>query len=265
VNLLVDFLACLGLESGHAFLPLGELSGEFGSVFLLQFVHVSSNVTSIDSVSKDLWLVRRSSLLTFTSLSSFVGNDLNLSFGVTWESLGVMGNVNTSIASSLKDTEDSGTSGGSLDSNIHKGLEWSLVLDVSVDVVEFSIDFGVSFVHIRETDLLEESSSEKETSAVSSGEVGKTSSETESLELGGLSSAENLISSHGGEDDLSDELGASSSDNESILLGVVLVLSLHNKSSSGVVVGLSLSSSLWLDLHSLGVCLILDDFNESLS
>lgn len=61
---------------------------------------------------------------------------------------------------------------------------------------------------------------------------------------------------------MADDLGASSSNNKSIFLRVVFVLSLAGKSSSGVEVSLSLSSSLWLDLHSLGVCLVFHDFDE---
>ena len=61
---------------------------------------------------------------------------------------------------------------------------------------------------------------------------------------------------------MGNELGVSSSDNESVLSGVILVLILTSQSSSGVVIGLSLSSSLWLDLHSLAVCLGFDVLDE---
>ena len=62
---------------------------------------------------------------------------------------------------------------------------------------------------------------------------------------------------------MADDLGASSSNNKSIFLGVVLVLSLAYKSSSGIEISLSLSSSLWLDLHSLGISLVFHDLDES--
>ena len=70
------------------------------------------------------------------------------------------------------------------------------------------------------------------------------------LELIRFGSSQNLISSHGGVDNLSDELAASSSGDKPVLLGVVLVLVLTGKSTSSIVVSLSLSSSLGLDLHS---------------
>ena len=70
------------------------------------------------------------------------------------------------------------------------------------------------------------------------------------LELNGFSSTKYSISSHGGENDLADDLSACLSDDKSVLLGVVLVLVLAGQPKSGEVVGLSLSPSLWLYLHS---------------
>ena len=70
------------------------------------------------------------------------------------------------------------------------------------------------------------------------------------LRLSGFGSAEDSISGHGGEDNLADDLGAGLSDDKSVLLGVVLVLVLAGQPTSGEVVGLSLSPSLWLYLHS---------------
>ena len=62
--------------------------------------------------------------------------------------------------------------------------------------------------------------------------------------------AEDSVTLDGGRDDLDDDLGVSSSDAESVFLGLILVLILLNKSSSGLVVGLSLSSPPVLDLIS---------------
>jgi hypothetical protein len=250
VNLLVELLAGLDLVGGDAFVPLGELNGVSLLVLLLEEVHVDGDVVSEDSVSEDNSVELGLGLISVSSLSSFVGFDcLNL-LGISWESLGLMWNVNSSIASSLHNSEDLGSGGSGVDTNIKESLEWSLVLDILVNVEVLSVNLGVGLVGISETDLLEKSSGEQETGGISSSVVGETSSETEVLELGGLSGAENLISSHGREDDLGDELGASSSDDKSVLSGIVLVLVLASQSTSGIEVGLSLSSSLWLDLHS---------------
>mgnify|MGYP007131711750 CR=1 FL=1 len=74
--------------------------------------------------------------------------------------------------------------------------------------------------------------------------------------------AHNLVTLDGGVDDLANEFGVSSSYTESVLLGVVLVLILLDKSSSGVEVGLSLSSASELDLESLVVGSSLKDLDE---
>jgi len=140
VNLLVKILAGLGLSGGKAFLPSGELSGEFTWVFLLEGVHVDGNVVSENVISKDLSI---ECSLVFVGLDSFSSLSLDLfdlSLFVTWESLGVMWAVDTSITCSLHDSEDSGTGGGWGKSNIKEGLEGSLVLHIVINVEIFSVN-----------------------------------------------------------------------------------------------------------------------------
>jgi len=263
VNLLVELLAGLDLVGGEALVPLGELSLELLGVFLLELVHVGGNVNTEDVLSVDLSVEGGIGLLGVGLLSSLVGDDLDSGLLVAWESLGLVWHVEATVTGTLEGSEESGTGGGSLKTDIKEGLEWSLVSDIVVNVEVLSVDISVLLVHLGESDSLEESSGDQETGAVGSGVVGETSSDTVLLELGGLSSTEDLITSHGGVDDLGDELGASSSDDKSVLLGVVLVLILVDKSSSGIVVGLTLSSSLWLDLHSLVVCFVLNYLYET--
>ena len=263
VDLLVDIFTGLCLVGGKALFPLGEMSLELLRVFLLHGVHVGGNMLSEDSVSMGRSVEFGFDLIGILGLSSLVLDDFDSGVLISWESLGLMWDVESSITSSLKGTEASGSSGGSVDTDIEESLEWSLVLNVFVNVEVFTSDIRVGSVHVGETDLLEQSSGKEESGAVSGGIVGKTSGKTVSFELVGLSSTENSISSHGGVDNLGDDLGACSSDDKSVLLGVVLVLLLTCQSSSGIVVSLSLSSSLWLDLHSHGVCLVLDDLHET--
>lgn len=165
------------------------------------------------------------------------------------------------IGGTLKGTEDSGTGGGSLDTNIHKSLEWSLVT-FWLNISDFTVDLVGSFIVTIKLNLLEESSGEEETSGIMSRVVGETSGETVMLKFSGISSAHDMITSHGSIDDLSDDSSTGSSNDESVFLRVILVLSLADESSSGVEIGLTLSSSLWLNLHSLGVSFVFDDFNE---
>ena len=81
-------------------------------------------------------------------------------------------------------------------------------------------------------------------------------------EILGVSLAEDLIALDGGVDDLDDDSGVGSSDAESVLLGLILILVLLDKSSSCLVVGLSLSSPSVLDLISGEVRSCLDSLNE---
>ena len=264
VDLFVEVFASLNFSGSEALSPVGELSLEFLSVFLLERFHVVGDVVSEDSCSVCFGIVFGLNSFRSGSFTSLVLNNGNLSSGVTWESLGLMWNVDSTIASTLKDTEDSGTGGGSLETNIEKSLEWSLIIiSIIINVEVLSIDISGGFVEVSESDLFQQSSGEEETGGIGGGVVGKTSSETVSFELGGFSRAKNSITSHGGEDNLSDEFSVGSSDNKSVFLGVILVLILLHKSTSGIEVSFSLSSSLWFDLHSLGISLILYDFNET--
>jgi len=229
VDLLVEVFA--GLDTGglEALGPLGELSSEFLGIFLLERFHVVLNVDTEDSGSVCLGIEFSVNLFSSGGFTSLVFDLSNLGSGVTWESLGLMWNVKSSIACSLKDTEESGTSGGSLETNIEKSLEWSLIIiDIIINVEVLSVDIRGGLVEVVESDLFQQSSSEEKTGGISSGVVGETSGETVLSELGGFSRAKNSISSHGGEDNLSDEFSVSSSDDESVFLGVILVLILLN-------------------------------------
>ena len=144
------------------------MSLEFGGIVFLELVHVGGNVNSEDSVSVDLWVEVGLGFLVINSLTSLVSNSGDLSSGVSWESLGLMGDVDTSVACSLKSTEDSSTGGGSSNTDIKESLEGSLVLDVFINVEVVSVNGCGGFVHLGESDLLEESSGEQQSSAVSS-------------------------------------------------------------------------------------------------
>jgi len=225
VDLFVEVFAGLNLSSGEALGPVGELSLEFLSVFFLEGFHVVGDVVSEDSSSVCFGIEFGLNSFRSGRFTSLVLNNSDLSSGVTWESLGLMWNVDSTIASTLKDTEDSGTGGGSLETNIEKSLEWSLIIiSIIINVEVLSVDISGGFVEVTESDLFQQSSGEEETGGIGGGVVGKSSSESVSFELGGFSSAKNSISSHGGEDNLGDEFGVSSSNDKSVFLGVILVL-----------------------------------------
>lgn len=72
--------------------------------------------------------------------------------------------------------------------------------------------------------FVEKTTSAQETGAVSGGVVGETGFETEALELLGVGRRDNAITLDADMDDLSDDLGVGTTDAETILSGVVLVL-----------------------------------------
>jgi len=225
VDLLVDILAGLSLHGGEAFLPLRELDLELGWGLLLEGVHVSGNMASEDVISVDLGVEIILGLFFLTGgFTSLVDDFLDFTSVETWESLGVMWDVDSTIASTLKGSEKSRTGSGSGSSDIKEGLEWSLILAVVLNVEVLSIDLLVNGVHAVELNLLQESSGDKKTGAISSGVVGKTGGQTHILELGRISSAHNLITSHGGVDDLGNNSRVGSSNNKSVFLGVILIL-----------------------------------------
>lgn len=261
VSLGVELLEVLDLGGLESLVPLGEVSVVSVLGFFLEVIHVSLDVVAEDVVSQNLGLPVHvlTGLLNLASLSL----DLFLGLRVTGESLVLMGDVETSVNTSLEGSVDLSTGGGSLETDIEEALEGSSLSLVVVDIVVFSIGLLNTLVHRVHANLGEESSGGEETSAVSSRVVGETSGDTVSVELGGGGLGKDLISSESGIDNLDDDLGVGSSDDESVLLGVVLVLVLLDESSSHVVVGLALSSSLVLDLVSGGVCLVLDNLYES--
>ena len=183
MHLLVKILAGLDLVGSEALVPLSELNLELLWVLLLELVHIGGDVVSEDVLSVDLGIEGGLSLLGISLLSSLVSDNLESGLSVTWESLGLMWDVESTVASTLHASEDSGTGGGSLETNIEEGLEWSLITNIVINVEVFSVDFGVALVHLGEADSLQESSGDEKTSAVGSWVVGETGGDTHGLEL----------------------------------------------------------------------------------
>jgi len=240
VGLGVHLLDVLGVDAGLD--ESRELSLESFLVLLLELLHVVTNVATEDVVFVDL--------------------SVELAVGESGESLGAVGDVETSISGTLEDTEDSGTSGGSGQTSVQVASEGSLLAGVSLLVELVSVDLDLAFVHGVKTELLEDSSADQETDGVGSGVVGQTDGDAVSWEFVGIGGGDDDVSLEPGVGDLSDDVLVGDSDDKSVLRGVVLVLVLDTESLSGEVVGLSLSSSLELGLVSLEVGLVLLDLDE---
>lgn len=72
---------------------------------------------------------------------------------VTWESLVVVGNVNSTVNGTLHGSEDSVTGGGSNETNIQVSSEWSFVFNLVlfVDIEEVSVDVFNTLVDFSKT------------------------------------------------------------------------------------------------------------------
>ena len=254
VNLLVEGLDVGSLCLGEGSLPLGELLLEEILVLLLEEIHVGLDVVTEDVVSVLLGVVGAVGLALLDDLlASLSGGLLLLLEVVAGESLGVVGHVDATINCTLEGTEDSVAGGGSNETDVEESAEGSLLFVDSlgaVDIKELTISSLNTLVEAIKLEILEESTGNEETGSVGGGVVGETSLETESLELLGVSLSEDSIALDGGVDDLNDDAAVCSSDAQSVLLGVVLVLVLLDQSSSGLVVSLSLASASELDLIS---------------
>jgi len=151
VGLSVKFLEVLCLGCGEAFSPLGELLLEMGGITLLEQVVVSLDVATKDVSFVFLGLVL--GLLAFSFgldlLSALVGDNFSLYNVETWETFFVVGDVETTVASTLHGAEYAVTSGGADKADIEVSLErTSVFLDVGLiaDGEHLSVDVLLSLV-----------------------------------------------------------------------------------------------------------------------
>lgn len=79
-----------------------------------------------------------------------------------------------------------------------------------------------------------------------------------------VSGSQNDITLDLGINDLTDDIGVSDTDNETVLGGVVLVLVLDDQTLTSIVIGLSLTATTILNLETLVVGSIFNDFVENL-
>lgn len=198
-------------------------------------------------------------LLNIGGLSTFVGNDLSLGDVSSGESLGLVRDVQTTITSTLEGTEDTVTGSGADETNIEESLERSGRVLNGLHVVSITINLSGTGVFIGELEVGEESSGGEETNTVGSSVVGGSTGKSVFMEFLRVSIDKDLVTFEGGIDDLADDSLVGSSDYESVLSGVVLVLVLEDQSTSGVVIGLSLSSPSELSLVAHRVRLVLQN------
>lgn len=194
-------------------------------IIISKLLHVLSDVAGNNVLSEDISI----KLLS-----------LNVETG---ETLGGVGDVKTTIGGTLKDTEDTGTSGGSLETNIKEDLEGTGGVLNSLSEGELTGSLIITSVSILKTKLVKSTTSDQETGSVGSSPVGKTVLDTVAGKLVSVSSSENNITDDLGRDNLGNDVLVGETNNKSVLGGVVLGLVLSDQSLTSVVVGLTLTTT----------------------
>jgi hypothetical protein len=120
-----------------------------------------------------------------------------------------VGDEQTTVRSTLHGTEDTGTSGGTVQTDIKVGLEGAALLTVDLDglgQLELSIDLLNTGEVLIELQLGKRATSQKETSGVGSGPVGETVLDAVAGKLVGVGGSEDLVTDNLGGDNLADDL-----------------------------------------------------------
>jgi len=200
-------------------------------------------------------------LLVLTTALLLAHIHLGLLPAETGEALLVVGHVDAAITGTLHGTEDSVASGGAHETNIKVGLEGAPIATFILNVVQGAVRLGFSnevTVHLLR---LEESAGKEQASGIGSGIVGEASLNTEAFELFGVGGSHGHVTLQSGVYDRCEDALVGESDYHSVLLGVILVLVVDDKSFTGVIVRLALSSASELGLVPLRVRFVLQDLN----
>merc|ERR1712025_165362 len=243
VSLLVHGLEALAVDASlHV---LRELLAVGLLVVLLQLLHVLGNVTTEDVFAVGL------------------GVKVVLLVVVTRESLGGVGNVQTAVDGALERAEHLVTSGSPGQTGVQEASEWSGALVLWLHVVLVTVDLFLALVGLVELELGQQSSGEEEAGAVVSGVVLESDGDAELGQLVGVGGADHDVAGHSGVDNLADDIPVGGSHDQAVFRGVELVLVLSAEASSGLVVGLTLTSSSEFGLESLEVGLVLLDLDQA--
>ena len=257
VGLLVDVLKIFGLDTGLD--VLGEELGVLG-LHLLVFV-----VAEVGHVEHDV--------LAVDVLGEVAGVVLLGAAVVTDEALDGVGDVDTTVRSTLHGGEDAGTKAGRGDTNVEVAAERAAlglpikIFDVQsavsvLDGADLTVNL-VTLVEVVHTVAGESTAGEQEAGGVGSREVLEAEVDTVVGELGRVGAAHDLVSGHLGVDDLGLDVLVGVTHDKTVAGGVVLVLGLSDKALAGAVVGLALATAAELGLETLEVGLVLEDLDES--
>lgn len=134
----------------------------------------------------------------------------------------------------------------------------------SLNVVLLAGYFGGTLVQGIESQLLEKTASQKQTGAIRSSVIGQSDFDAVPGQLMGVSGADDLVAFDAGVGDLSGDVAVGQANDQTVLGGVVFVFVLDDEALAGVVVGLTLTTPLELDLEPLEVLLVLNYLHKTL-
>jgi hypothetical protein len=227
-GVLTDSLVSLGvhvldLVGGDALLEEGsELLLVALLIFLLEVLHVLSNVDTEDVVAEELVIV---------------GLGLNV---VTRETRAGVGDVETTVGGTLQGTKDTGTSRGAGNTDVKEGLEGTGTLLVGLSLLDSAIGLGDTLVLVSKAKLGQDTAGKEQTGGVGSRPVGQTTLDAVAGKLVGVGSGQDKVTLELGVHDLADNVTVGEANHQSVLGRVVLVLGLDDQPLASVVVGLAL-------------------------
>ena len=212
---------------------LDELAVEALLIVISEGLHVLGDVTTHDVLAEGLSV-------------ELLG--LNV---VTGEAALGVRDEDTAVGGTLHGTEDTGTSGGTDKTNVEEGLEGAAGAIVGLN----GLGEGVLAVSLLDTsevlveaELGQSTAGKQQTSGVGGSPVGETLGDAVALELVAVGSAEDLVTGDLRVDDLSDDVAVGETNDHAVLGRIVLVLGLGDQALTGIVVGLTLTTTAVLGL-----------------
>lgn len=205
---------------------------------------------------------------------------------VARETLHGVRDVQTAIDSTLHGTEDTGTGGGTSQTNIQITTEgtWSIIDRLHVELL--TSDLGATGVKGVQAQLVQQTTGNKQTSAVSCSVVGQTNlliimfirlinnfisyificTYLDAIvgQLVRVGRADNTVTLDTSVSDLGGDVLVGQTHNQTVLGGVVLVLVLESQTLPGIVIGFALTTPAEFNLVALEVLLVLDYLDETL-
>jgi hypothetical protein len=212
---------------------LGELAAVALLIVIGEGLHVLRDVATEDVVAEGLSV-------------ELLGLDVE-----TGEAVLGVGDEDTTVRSTLLGTEDTGTSGGTDQTNVEEGLEGAAGAIIGLGGLgELVLTIGLlnTLELLVKAELLEGTAGKEQTGGIGGSPVGQTLSDTIALELVGVGAGEHLVTGDLRVDDLGDDVAVGETHNETVLGSVVLVLGLGDQALTGIVVGLALSAAAVLSL-----------------